>query len=121
MAIEQRYVVLKQEQIYSKYGGQIVRIIMVGTNDRIEYTTYVDPRNHNHKHWVHILAHPERGFVLRGIKTKVKDGKVLVNADSQPLIDWEDLDPDYLFSELMQVWAEQDERRRPNQFRRLFE
>lgn len=118
---EQNYVIVKQESIDSKYGGTVVKITLVGTRDRFEYITYVDPRNRNASNWFHIINHPLRGYILSGIKTKQsREGKLLVNADSDPIIRAEVEDISLLFAEVLAVWREQDERI-PNQYRNLFE
>lgn len=117
----QNYVIVKQETIASKYGGEVVKITLVGTRDRFEYTTYVDPRNHNVKNWWHIINHPTRGYIISGVKTKqTRDGKLVINADGDPLIRAECEASSELFRELLAVWREQDEQT-PNQFRNLFE
>jgi hypothetical protein len=120
-AMTQNYIIVKQETMNSKYGGEIIKITLVGTRDRFEYTTYIDPRNRNATNWFHIINHPTRGYVVSGIKTKQsKDGKLLVNADSDPIISAECEHSSELFCELIAVWREQDEKT-PNQFRNLFE
>jgi hypothetical protein len=117
----QNYIIVKQETISSKYGGQVVKITLVGTRDRFEYTTYVDPKNRNATNWWHIINHPTRGYIVSGVKTKQnKEGRLLINADSDPLIKAEVEDSTDLFKELLAVWREQDEAT-PNQFRNLFE
>lgn len=120
-AIEQTYVVLKQERGLSKVTGHpYVKITLVGTRDRDEYVTYIDHANHNHKNWFHITNNPEHGFVLQNLRIKQHKDRMLVDADSKPIIAAEDPTPDRIFDTLRDVWREQDERGK-NNYRNLFE
>lgn len=82
---ERFYAILKQEEFESKYGGTAIKVLMVCLNDRQLYHTYIDHRMMNFENWGHILRHPERGYVISGVKIKNKE-KSLINADSDPLI-----------------------------------
>lgn len=116
--MKQNYVIVKQETINSRFGGEVVRITIVGTADRFEYLTYVDVRNQNVKNWWHIINHPLRGYVISGVTIK-KDN--IINADSDPIIFYETDNANELFSEVLAVWRDQDADRRPDHFRRLFD
>lgn len=119
--MEQNYVVVKQEEMASQYGGTVIKITCVGTKDRFEYISYVDPRNRNVTNWWHIITHPTRGYILKNLRLKqTRDGKVIINADSDPIILAETEQASDLFRELTAVWREQDEDT-PNQFRNLFD
>jgi hypothetical protein len=120
-AIDQTYVVLTQEKGLSKITGQpYTKVTLVGTHDRDEYTTYIDTANHNHSNWHHILMNPEHGFVLKNLRVKLHKERLLVDADSKPIIAAEHTEQSYILDELKAVWAEQDHRQQ-NRFRDLFE
>jgi hypothetical protein len=105
----QHYAIVKQESTYSKYGGAITKITLVGLDDRREYTTYIDPSNFNSKHWDHITRHSQHGFILKGLKAKKNTDKNIINADSDPIIAWEHTNIDEVISAVMEKWAEQDQ------------
>ena len=116
----QPYIIATQKTGLSKYGGTLITITMIGINDRKEYKTYIDPRNHNYANWQHVVMHPQNGFVIRNLKVKNKD-KLLISADSQPIIEWEHDDPEVIFAQLEELWKEQDHQRTATTFRDLFE
>ena len=116
----QNYVVLRQEWINSHHGGQVVKITLVGTADRLSYKTFVDPRMKNYNNWAHIANHPTRGYIVSGLKIKNQE-KGIVNADSEPLIRAEVEDPSQIFKELHAAWRDQDNPPPPNQFGNLFD
>lgn len=119
--IDQTYVVLTQEKGLSKITGQpYTKVTFVGTHDRDEYTTYIDTANHNHSNWYHIVNNPQHGFVLKNLRVKQHKERLLVDADSKPVIEYEDLDQSRVLDELKSVWAEQDHKKQ-NKFRDLFE
>lgn len=120
--MKQPYVIMHQRQRLSKYGNYITEIGVVGVLDRNEYVTYIDPNNNNHQNWQHILRHAEHGFVLNNLKLKkLKDGRTVVNADSDPIIEWETDDPNEIWQDLKSIWEEEDQRRGRNNWRDLFE
>ena len=103
----EQYAIIKQEQFHSKYGGIATEIILVNIKTRQEFKTYIDDRNFNSVNWQHILRHPERGYVITGVK--IKDAtKKIINADSDPIISFESETQDTVFDELESYWAEQD-------------
>ena len=116
----QHYAIVKQETKYSKYGGVITTITLVGLDDRCEYTTYIDPSNFNSKNWQHILRHPEHGFILSGPRVKKNQKKNIINADSDPVIAWEHTNVDDVLTAIMDKWHQQDEARRPPSFDDFF-
>lgn len=116
----QHYAIVKQETRYSKYGGVITTITLIGLDDRKEYTTYIDPDNFNSKNWHHIVRHPEHGFILKGLKVKKNTDKNIINADSDPIIAWEHENIDDVVSAIMDKWQQQDEARRPPSFHDFF-
>jgi hypothetical protein len=106
----------------SKYGNYITEIGLVGVLDRNEYVTYVDANNNNHQNWQHILRHNNHGFVLNNLKLKkLKDGRTVINADSDPIIEWETDDPNEIWQDLKSIWEEEDDRKGRNNWRDLFE
>lgn len=118
---DQTYVVLEQTSGLSKITGRpMTTITMVGTRDRKEYKTYIDTNNHNHDNWLHITNNPTNGFILTGLSTKEHKGKLLVNADSKPVIAAECLDKESILASLQETWKEQDNRR-VTRFKDLFE
>ena len=121
MAIIQPYVVLKQERGHSKHlGTEYVKITFMGIKDRKEYVTYVDTPNHNWTNWQHIINNPTHGFVVRNLKTKTHKGKILIDADSKPIIEWQDIDDTIIMQQISEVWAEEDLKNASDKFGDLF-
>jgi len=121
MATKQPYIVLKQEQRTSKkYGTPMTKITLLGVKDRQEYVTYIDSPNHNHDNWSHIIRNPDHGFILSNLKIKEYQGRLLINADSRPLIQREDWDDSEIMRELAEIWAEEDLRNNTDRFSDLF-
>lgn len=121
MAVNQPYLVLKQEASTSKkYGTPMTKITLMGIKDRKEYMTYIDAPNRNYKNWQHIINNPDHGFVLRNIKTKQHKDKELVDADSAVIIEWEDVNDQEMLRQIAEVWAEEDLRNGSDKFRDLF-
>ena len=116
----QPYIVATQKTGLSKYGGTLITITLIGINDRQEYKTYIDPRNHNFVNWQHITQNPQNGFVIRSLKVKNKE-KNLISADSKPIIEWEHDDPEVIIAQLEEIWREQDLQKTATTFRDLFE
>ena len=118
--MKQPYIILKQEQSVSKrFGTPMTKITMVGVKDRREYITYIDAPNRNHRNWDHIIRNPNHGFVLRNLKIKEHRGKLLIDADSHPIIEWEDINDVAIMDQLTEIWAEED-LRNTDKFRDLF-
>lgn len=117
---KQHYAIVKQETKYSKYGGVITTVTLVGLDDRKEYTTYIDPSNFNAKNWSHIVRHPEHGFILTGLRVKKNTDKAIINADSDPVIAWEHTNIDDVLDAIMDKWSQQDLARRPPSFDDFF-
>jgi hypothetical protein len=92
----------------------------VGAKDRKEYITYIDKPNRNYKHWQHIVANPEHGFVLRNLIVKRHKDRLLIDADSQPIIECEDDNSERILSILQDVWSEQDRTAESDRFSDLF-
>jgi hypothetical protein len=116
----QLYIVVKQERGTSRHmGTPLVKITFVGITDRKEYVTYVDLPNHNVKNWQHIIDNPDRGFVLRNLKVKQHRDRLLINADSKPLIEVEEESLDPIMTVVLSHWDRQDQG--PNRFGDLFE
>lgn len=119
--MRQPYIILKQEQRVSKrYGTPMTKITLLGVKDRKEYVTYIDAPNRNHKNWDHIVRNPEHGFVLRNLRTKTHKDQTLIDADSHPIIDWEDVNDQEILRQLAEIWAEEDLRNNTDKFRDLF-
>lgn len=109
MAINQPYLIIKQEAATSKkYGTPMTKITLLGIKDRKEYITYVDTPHRNYKNWEHIIRNPEHGFIVRNIKTKMHKDKELVDADSKVIIEWEDVNNDEMLKQIGEIWAEED-------------
>lgn len=125
MAIKQPYIILEQRQGFSqKYGTEMTTLILVGVKDRREYVTYIDTPNRNVKHWQHILNKPTHGFVLRNLKLTNKTtskGQTIINADSEPIIEWETDTLDEVLVDAQKFWAEEDKRNGSDKFGDLFE
>lgn len=121
MAIKQPYVVLKQEWGRSRHlGTEYVKITVMGIKDRKEYYTYVDTPNHNYQNWQHIINNPKHGFVIRNLKTKQYKGKTLIDADSKPIIEIEDVDDSEIMRQISEIWAEEDMKNNSDRFGDLF-
>jgi hypothetical protein len=119
--VNQNYVVLDQQRGLSKITGHpYVKITFAGTRDRDEYTTYVDNNNHNYENWLHIINNPTHGFILSNLKVKRHKDRLLVDADSRPIIQAEDSDQSRVMDMLMEVWKEQDNKP-VARFKELFE
>jgi hypothetical protein len=125
MAIKQPYIVLEQRSGHSqKYGTEMTTIIMVGVKDRREYVTYIDSPNRNTVNWAHITRNPTHGFVLRNLNTTAKStkkGQTIINADSQPIIEWETETLDEVLIDAQRYWAEEDRKKDSDKFGDLFE
>jgi len=117
----QTFVLIEQVPGISKITGHpMTTITLVGTSDKQIYTTYIDSNNHNHSNWQHILNSPTNGFILSNLRTKVHKEKLLINADSKPVIAAECLDKKSILDALEANWKEQDARK-ANKFKDLFE
>jgi hypothetical protein len=109
------YAIIKQEQKRSRHGGEVTEVTMVGLDDRLPYTTWIDPLNMNNKYWSHILRSPEHGFILTGLKKKkMQDRDDVINADSKPIIAWEHASQDEMIAVIMDEWRRQDSAKRPS-------
>lgn len=104
----QPYIVLSTKKINSKHGGTIWTITLVGAVDRCEYHTYIDRKNRNYKYWARIIEHPSNGFVIKGCQIKRDE---LISADSRITVVWQTDKSDDVFSELYDIWREQDAER----------
>jgi hypothetical protein len=118
--MKQPFIVLAQEHRFSKIGTPMIKITFVGAKDRKEYITYIDKPNRNYKHWQHIVANPEHGFVLRNLIVKRHKDRLLIDADSQPIIECEDDNSERILSILQDVWSEQDRTAESDRFSDLF-
>ena len=103
----EQYAIIKQREFNSKYGGTATEIILVNIKTRQEFKTYIDQRNFNAVNWQHIIRHPDRGYVISGVKIKDRV-KGIINADSDPIITFESETQDVVFDEITSYWAEQD-------------
>jgi hypothetical protein len=125
MAIKQPYIVLEQRQGFSqKYGTEMTTITMVGVKDRREYVTYIDTPNRNTVNWSHITRNPTHGFVLRNLNTtskSTKKGQTIINADSEPIIEWETELLDEVLIDAQKYWSEEDRKKDSDKFGDLFE
>jgi hypothetical protein len=125
MAIKQPYIVIEQRAGYSKIAGTpMTTIIMIGIKDRREYVTYVDTPNRNAAKWAHIINNPEHGFVLRNLtitNKTTKKGQSIVNADSEILIEVEELNLESILNTVNEFWDEEDRKRDSDRFGDLFE
>jgi hypothetical protein len=83
--------------------------------------TYIDAPHRNYKNWQHIINNPQHGFVLRNLKTKLHKGQELIDADSTPIIDWEDNTDTEIMRQIAEYWAEEDRKNGTDKFRDLFE
>jgi hypothetical protein len=73
----------------SKYGGHIEEIVFVHIKTREQVKSYLDPENRNYPKWNSVLAGRDDGLIVGGLKTSVKNGKTIINADSTPEIIWQ--------------------------------
>ena len=124
MAIKQPYIVIEQKSGYSKIAGTpMTTLILVGVKDRREYVTYVDTPNRNAVNWNHITRNPEHGFVLRNLQTTnktTKKGQSIINADSEPIIEWETDSVDEVLIDAQRYWEEEDRKNASDKFGDLF-
>ena len=116
------YVIIKQQTKWSKHGGQVTEVSMVGLDDRKLYTTWIDPTNVNAKYWSHITRSPQHGFIITGVKIKrMVDRDDVINADSKPVIAQEHTDIDKTLDIVMEHWNKLDGRNRPPSFDDFFQ
>jgi len=101
----QPYIVISQKRLTSKHGGTVYQVNLVGALDRCEYHTYIDPKNRNYSYWRRVVENPECGFVIKGCQIKRDE---LISADSRISIVWQTDNPEDVFSELHDIWTEQD-------------
>jgi predicted GNAT family acetyltransferase len=125
MALTQPYIVVEQKSGYSKIAGTpMTTVIMVGVKDRREYVTYVDTPNRNAVNWQHITRHADHGFVLRNLKVTdktTKKGQSIINADSEPIIEWETDTLDEVLADAQKFWEQEDRKNGSDKFGDLFE
>jgi len=123
--MKQPYIVIEQRPGYSKIAGTpMTTLILVGVKDRREYVTYVDTPNRNAQHWSHITRHANHGFVLRNLTATnktTKKGQCIINADSEPIIEWETDTLDEVLVDAQKFWAEEDRKNDSDKFGDLFE
>lgn len=122
----QPYLVVKQIKGHSRNTGRpYTQITMIGIKDRLEYTTYIEEGMRNYKNWEHIVAYPERTFILSNVKTK-DFGEGLLDADSRPVIEHSSLpeNAEEILKPVEDFWAEEDARQAKrvsaNTFNQLF-
>ncbi|CAB4137254.1 hypothetical protein UFOVP322_25 [uncultured Caudovirales phage] len=116
---------MKKQQIWvvnsiktrrSKYGGMMEEVVFINLETREQVKTYLDPDNRNYHHWNTVLANRDDGQMIMGVKTSVKGGKTVINADSQPEIFWQGSKQE-LADTLAEYWAVS----KPNQYQKLFD
>ena len=100
----------------SKHGGLIEEIVFINLETREQVKTYLDPANRNYHHWNTVLANRDQGQMITGVKTTVKAGKTVINADSQPEIFWSG-DSDEMADAIAEHWAVS----KPTQYQKLFD
>ena len=125
MAIKQPYIVIDQRPGYSKIAGTpMTTLTLIGVKDRREYVTYVDTPNRNAVKWQHITSNPTHGFVLRNLditNKTTKKGQPIVNADSEILIEGEELSLEPILVTMKNFWDEEDRKTNSDRFGDLFE
>lgn len=125
MAIKQPYIVIDQRPGYSKIAGTpMTTLTLIGIKDRREYVTYVDTPNRNAVKWQHIINNPTHGFVLRNLditNKSTKRGQPIVNADSEVLIEVEELSLEPILVTVKNFWDEEDRKSNSDRFGDLFE
>jgi uncharacterized protein YbbC (DUF1343 family) len=115
------YAIIQQKEKFSKYGGSVTEITLVGLSDRKEYVTWVDPTNFNSKNWAYIVNRPTHGFILTNLKQKRHSSRTdIINADSDFTIAWEHKDASEVIRAIMSKWAEEDEKSRGPNFDDFF-
>ena len=115
------YVIIKQQTKWSKHGGQVTEITLVGLDDRKLYTTWIDAMNMNAKYWSHITRSPDHGFIITGVKVKrMVDRDDVINADSKPIIAQEHPDIDETLDIVTEHWNTLDGRNKPPSFDDFF-
>lgn len=109
--MKQSYAVIKQKSGLSQVTGRhCTTITLVGLNDRQEYPTYIDKSMRNYDQWVHIVNHPNNGYILDNLELITKKGKTVVDADCDPVIAHETQDCDHLYTLIKQSWADADKK-----------
>lgn len=103
--MSQYYTIVKQKQIMSKYGNNVMEITLVGLKDRITYRTFVDPQNRNFKYWSEIIHNPSHGYLLSNLQIK-DTTKALISADSHVEILFVSDNPQDIYDEVLALWHE---------------
>lgn len=118
----QPYLVVKQTKAFSRNTGRpYTKITLVGIKDQREYETYVEEGMRNYKHWEHIVAYPDRTFVLTNLTVKnSEDG--LISADSRPVIEHSALPENSheIIGPITEYWEEENRRGSATTFNQLF-
>lgn len=125
MAIKQPYIVIDQRPGYSKIAGTpMTTLTLIGIKDRREYVTYVDTPNRNARNWQHVTNNPTHGFVLRNLditNKTTKRGQPIVNADSEVLIEVEELSLEPILVTVKNFWDQEDRKNNSDRYSDLFE
>lgn len=127
--MKQSYAVINQKSGISIVTGKpCTTITLVGLEDRREYPTYIDKAMRNYEQWVHIVNHPNNGYILDNLDLITRKGKIVVDADCDPVIAHETPDSDQLYVLIKNSWADLDKKQSikssqgcPNNFNDLFE
>lgn len=111
------FVVLETYEQESKYGGNMIVVVMASTTPEIVHT-YIDPSNDNFSYWKDIITLKEHnyGVIIDNLKYKVKKNEIqkryikgwnkeepLINADSMPTIIYTTENPQEIIDQLAEV------------------
>lgn len=70
----------------SKHGGHWFHIYFTGEDGK-SYRTALFENMRNFNNWKNVLEYAKRGDIISNLKTKLYNGKPIVDADSQPIIE----------------------------------
>jgi hypothetical protein len=107
--MKQSYAVINQKTgISIKTGKLCTTITLIGLDDRCEYPTYIDKSMRNYEKWIHIINHPNNGYILDNLELITRKGKTVIDADCDPIIVHETTDADQLYISIKKMWADVD-------------
>ena len=71
-----------------KNGGTMMRLTLQNLGTQVCADTYICPSHRNAKHWTEVLQNIKSAQLVSNIKTVKRKGKVLIDADSKPVVEW---------------------------------
>lgn len=111
------YAITNQEfGVSRKSGAEMITLTLIDIETRDSYRSYIDSSMDNFCLWEEIITHPERGYVVTGLKKKRSYGRYnheILNADCDPVIVAEYPDVKQMERNLRKHWAKIDFKQTP--------